>query len=294
MNIKDIMSDNIIVIILIIIIVCLLKDNVKNHFEGLININNINKITVRKLDDYYTPKQNNIINVINIKCKIDDNYYFIANVPKSKFNKYCPICDNTKNEKNMLVLVNEKKVISNECYEEELIKCYNKDDISDCNNYALKKCNPNEVFSSCLDMILDNIDNVQIKDGNINIPSYVLKTNNLSIPTMATVFTINGLIDENKKMYLLCLNTNVGLIMENQKIYLDTENLSNDRIKFRMYFYINMKKLYLGACTNQICQNIVCETEECENDFKFICLYDDRNHKNVLIFEPILKKKIRI
>jgi hypothetical protein len=85
----------------------------------------------------------------------------------------------------------------------------------------------------------------------------------------------------------------VGALDNKQKLYLNTDNLPKDKIRFKMFFKVDDQVKYLGACKGELCPNIVCKEKECEDDYKFLCLYDDINHKNVLNFEPELIKHVK-
>jgi hypothetical protein len=259
--------------------------------------------TVRKLEDYYTPKSIPETRVINLKTKIEGKDYYLGKIKKDKFNSNCPICSATKVKDSMLVLVDSNSVIKEHCFAEELVKCYNTQNIVDCPTHAIKQCDPKKIGSSNIEFVLDNVTSGAIKDGVVTLPSFALKFNDPKSPgVMLSLWEIEKQNKPNetsdaaknaKKNFIVCLDDIVGALDNKQKLYLNTDNLPKDKIRFKMFFKIDEEVKYLGVCTGELCPNIVCKEKECEDDYKFLCLYDDINHKNVLNFEPELIKHVK-
>jgi hypothetical protein len=300
----------IILVAIIFLILLNLKKDSYYIFEHAGNVANVigsnNNETVRKLEDYYTPKSLPETRVINLKCKIDGKDYYLAKVKKDKFNSNCPICNLTKVKDSMLVLVNSNAVIKENCYAEELVKCYNTQNISDCPTHALNQCDPKKISSNNTEFILDNITSGIIKDGVVTHPSFALKINDpentgilLSLWEMkntkstpsATPSTTQSAISQ--KNYIVCLDDVIGALDNKQKLYLNTENLPKDKIRFKIFFKLDEHVKYLGVCNSKLCDNMVCNKPECDDDIKFLCLYDDITNTNVINFEPELVKHLK-
>ena len=325
-----------IIIICIILLVFLHYSNTFDtleHAEG--SVSNNGKKTVRRLLDFYTPKTIADVRIINLKCRAGDIEYYLAKINKNKFKSPCTHCNKSKIEDSVLVLVKTKNTIKNNCIVEELVKCYNSDNIADCAEYVGGACPSNKFEGKNLEFILDNIDEgtkETTKDGvlvNASDQSFSLRFNDpeisglmvslfeyesasapVPVPVPESTPTNTSAVNDNvtsavndnvtsavndtvtviKKNYLVCLDEIVGAISNKQKVYINTEGLPNDTIRFKLYFNFGDNNIkYLGACKKDKCINVSCENEEeCGDDYKYLCLYDNINDDNVLIFEPKL------
>lgn len=290
----------ILISIVFLIFLNMRKDNDYDNYS-LEHIDNIpSNETVRKLEDYYTPKTISETKIINLKSKIGDKDYYLAKIKKDKFNENCPICSVTKVRDSMLVLVDANSTIKENCYADELVKCYNTQNISDCPSHSLKQCDPKKIGTNNIEFILDNITSGLIKDGVVTPPSYALKFNDqknqgimMSLWEIENKTSEKSSVKPNKKNFIVCLDDIIGALDNKQKIYLNTDNLPKDKIRFKIFFKIDDQVKYLGVCNNELCPNIICEEKECENNYKFLCLYDDIKNPNVLNFEPELMKHIK-
>ena len=259
---------------------------INSNFFTIEQLTNLNKKTVRTIGDYFSLKNSIDVKVIKLKCNVGKDKFFIGNVNKNKFNERCPACGFTKNRDTMLVLVNEKNIAPTNCKENELIKCFNGNNISDCNMYVDKICNSDKVPFEDLEMIIDNVEMSKKT-------SFVLKTNSKS-QTVMTAFNFASENKDNKvdKVNVICFDENLGSIKENQKFYIDMDGLPNDKIRFRMYFMIDDKRFYVGVCRTPMCDDVVCREKSCLDNFKFLCLYDNIKDRNVLVFEPEIMRII--
>jgi hypothetical protein len=266
--------------------------------------------TVRKLDDYLTPKTIPETRVVNIKCKMGGKDYFLGKIKKDRFNANCPACNLTNLKDNtMLVLVDSRLIINENCYNEELIKCYNTQNIADCPQHAAEKCDAKKIGSSSTEFIIDNVTQGETKDGVITPPSYSLRFNNTDsqgimlslweferkIPTEDKDVNLEAadLPQRVEKNYMVCIDDIIGAMDDKQKLYLDTTNLPRDKIRFKIFFNVNNQTKYLGVSKTDLCENIVCTVPECENDYKFLRLYDNIDDENILVFEPELIRHLK-
>jgi hypothetical protein len=309
LNLYYVIKKNKWLLCIILAIALLILLNVYNPLEHIENVSSSSpspssQQTVRKLEDYFTVKTASETKIISLKCKIDGKDYYVGNVDKKKFNESCPICSTTAIKDSMLVLVNSKMALKNNCYEEELVKCFNTQTIADCQEHALKECDQKKIGFSNLEFVLDNIVEGTIVDGVKTQPSFILKLNDPKLTgAMLSILEMKSstnTTEQTKKLHLICLDKVIGTLDEKQKIYLDTTGLAKDKIRFKIFFKIEGKNKYLGVCNGDLCPNIICKEPSCDNketccidDYKFFCLYDEMTNTNVLNFEPELVRFVK-
>lgn len=261
------------------------------------------KDTVRKLEDYYTSKTDENEKTLELICKIDNKKYILGTLNKSKINDGCEICAKTEYKDIFPILINYENVSKKNCYNDELIKCFNKDDIADCKTDSIKKCNTNKISSDNLEFVVLNVQAKNIDtSGNITEPSFCLKVKDqkekskLVSLSSVEIDVINKLtnVKEKRLLYYVCCNKNLGQLTDLDKIYLEQYTEKKDKIRFKIYFMVpdvekgELKKKYLGFAEKNLCDNVKCKGTNCNNEFKFLNLYSDPKHLNILVFKPEL------
>lgn len=259
------------------------------------------KETVRKMSDYYTLKTGGKQKILELNCKIGEIKYKFGFMDKIKFNNTCNLCEKMNLKNLMPVLVNSTKTSKKTCEHDELIKCYNNNDVIDCANNAETLCNNTIITSDNTEFILYNIQQKNIDKGGIDMgPSYVLKLGNDKLSVLSLIATqieaknkTTGII-EKKLIYFCCCQKILGEFTDKEKIYLERYTVTKDKICFKLYFFIpdsengEPKKKYLGHASQNLCDNIICKDATCASDIKFLTLYSDVTNSNILIFEPEL------
>jgi hypothetical protein len=286
-----------IIIVLFLLFVYLKTNSQCALIENMTSLND--KETVRKMDDYYTLKSDEKQKILELNCDINEKKYKFGFLNKSKFNSNCDLCGKTNLTDLMPVLLDVNKTSKKNCANDELIKCYNGNDIIDCKSHVISACNTTKISSSNLELILYNIQQKSIdKDGTIIEPSYILKMGNnksnvLSLsPSSLEVKNKSTNVIEKKIIYFICCNNILNEATDSEKVYLEQYVDKKDKIRFKMYFKVpesengELKKKYLGFSNVDLCDNIVCKDAKCKNDIKFLTLYSETTNKNILIFEP--------
>jgi hypothetical protein len=265
--------------------------------EGDIKNSPDNSQTLRKLSDFYNERAGDTYKkIIHLKCKIDTEEFYLANINKKNINSNCNLCSLGDLKDRMSILVNKKNVIHKDCKNLETTKCYNTDNINDCESYVDKICDQKKIKSSDCEIILEQR---KIKDPKEEY--YLLKSNenpksSIFLSLIEEPKKAPEVIDPTKikisdfiKSYFVCFN-NIpgGILNEKEKIYIDNTDIPKDKIRFRIYFKIDQKEKFLGVSKTSLCEDLICKEEKCQNNFKYLTLYDNKTDPNVLIFEPEL------
>jgi hypothetical protein len=289
----EIFNSKMLIIILLLLLLIYLNIQLKNN-----NIENMT-ISIRKMEDYYTTATDAKQKILELNYTINNKKYKLGFVNKNKFNQNCKICDKTDLGDIYPVLVNSTLITKKNCENDELVKCYNDNTIADCKTNAMTVCYNNKLPSSSSEIMIYNVEEKKIDEkNNILEPSYILRTGD-DKTNVLSLDSIEVEIKNTKQIrYFVCCNKISVAIPEDKKhlhyFYLEQDTENTDKIKFKIYFMLKTqpmeapKKLYLGYMLNDMCENIVCKTEECIDDFKFLTLYDDPKNANIISFEPEL------
>lgn len=309
-------------LILLLIYINLNSNSNKNKKLEKMTSDNVSvSVSVRKLKDYYTHDKK--VKILNLKYKIDNVDYILGTIDTTKINSACAICHDTEYKNLVPVLIKKENTINKKCYNDELIKCLNNNDIADCETNSLKLCDINKISSDNLEFILQNIkERVVDPSGNVQEQFFNLKVNDPNnketvmfiylAPTILTVTNKVTNVDEKKLVYNVCCNKNLLQTNIFYNIYLEQFVESQDKIRFRIYFMVpeipitkdtkiekdyenpsnyqqsDLKKKYLGFSGVNLCDDIICKIADCKNNYKYLTLYNDPTHKNIIVFEPEL------
>ena len=133
--------------------------------------------TVRKLNDYVTDKTQKDKKIINLKCIVGDKTFYLGNVDKKKLDEKC---STSNSHEKILVLCDSSLTVKKNCSEEVLTKCYNNNEIADCQTFAKKKCNNDKLNPADFEYMIDKLisDKIDGKDNeNVENPNYLLLLN---------------------------------------------------------------------------------------------------------------------
>jgi len=298
-------------LILVVIFVCLLFYylNMSNYFkrtklfEGMENTDaeKENKQlpevaksqTVRKLSDYYNGKKETIKKIIQLNCKINNDDYIFVVSEKSSLGNSCNICNETDK---IPVLMKKSGIKSKNCSEEELIKCYNSNEVIDCDAFASNICGTAKSIVEHDKFIIQeakpDIENknfaLKLYDEKTDVSAYIMgaKQSKLNIENKITKK------EETRNVYFICISKVLGELSNSEEMYLEQVVDSNGKIMFKIYYMLNDKddgilsKKYIGYASEDLCPLSECEYEKCSENLKFINLLSDGTHSNVLLFEP--------
>jgi hypothetical protein len=296
MNINMNMNINkwLITLFVTLLLILIIQTNIINT-ENLESISNGN--TLRNIDDYVTVKDSEKINkLIYLKCNIANKEYYLGNINISKINDNCDLCENSQLKNKILVLCNSELKQKYNCIEDASNKCYNDPKILNCQEYIDNECKKNKInadnFLFAIELLDQDTKKFSISVKNTNtIEKYglsLLEENNNKnknkniIDMLKAIYFLNIPIIKTSSI-VCCDKYNVNLTNK-QELYFDDENLTKDKIKFKIYFLIDGKKKYIGYNAKNIC----CKEndKECKQNYFALTVFDKAEHENVLIFEP--------
>lgn len=255
--------------------------------------------TVRKLSDYYSGKMDTNKKIVQLSCKINGESYDLVVLNRDTIGKLCNMC----NEMDKIpVLMKSDSIKSKNCNLMETIRCYNSNDIVDCDGFANKSCGAEKsivdynrfIINETQSRVIDNSGKMSDQKFALKIYDETEESNSFAFSAKQAKINIENKITkvkESRNVYFICVPKIIGMLSANEDIYLEQVQEVSGKIMFKMLFMLNDKdggvvsKKYIGYAKDELCPTSDCKYTNCGSNVKFINLLSDPKHENVLVFE---------
>ena len=172
------------------------------------------------------------------------------------------------------------------CRDNNKIDCINDGKYPSCDQYVINNCPESKIYSTNLGFYLDMVSSSGSDETDVN-RNYLLKYAGLNItksPTSSDAAKPIVGIQSAATLNFPCLFDLPSEADDKYKIMLDTQDLSGDKYKFKMYFVTKKdekeKKLYIGLSQISSCTKKY-NDENKDNlypEYAFLTLYDGKVH----------------